>query len=246
MPPQASSYRPDPAVSASFELPPLMNENESPAADPHADKYNDPRVVVTRGHIIGLVAIVVIGAIVAVLSIAARRTKLVKTTEFWGPDVITAIQLGDHVELIPGPGSDFKQVELTAFPGLGHLRKALLEQSHYQWETVEPLPVEALVVDPDVTQTAEELAEGTEDESGSPIVVRLEFSDPHYKRVPPALIDLELASGTVGPADGSQRVKVTDRVRPALRHQLGLLMRVSELRYGQRTAADDEASQSTE
>ncbi|WDQ15838.1 hypothetical protein [Rhodopirellula sp. P2] len=226
-----------------------MNENESPAADPHADKYNDPRVVVTRGQIGALVAIVVVGAIVAVLSIAARRTKLVKTTEFWGPEVITAIQLGDHVELIPGPGANFKQVELTAFPGLGHLRKALLEQTHYQWETVKPLSVESLVtaaadIDPD--QAVEASAVGTDEEAAQPIVVRLEFSDPHYKRVPPASIDLELASGTIGPADGSKRVMVTDRVRPALRHQLGLLMKVSELRYGQRKIAEDEAAKTTE
>ncbi|WP_047814797.1 hypothetical protein [Rhodopirellula islandica] len=227
-----------------------MNENESPAADPHADKYNDPRVVVTRGQIVALVAIVVVGAIVAVLSIAARRTKLVKTTEFWGPEVITAIQLGDHVELIPGPGAHFKQVELTAFPGLGHLRKALLEQTHYQWATVKPLSVESLVTDsaadiePD--QAVEASAAVADEDAGQPIVVRLEFSDPHYKRVPPASIDLELASGTIGPADGSKRVMVTDRVRPALRHQLGLLMKVSELRYGQRKVAEDEAAQSTE
>ncbi|MCR9206826.1 MAG: hypothetical protein NXI28_01255 [bacterium] len=216
-----------------------MNENESPAVDPHADKYNDPRVVVTRYQVLALVAIVVIGAIAAVVSIAARRTKLEKTTEFWGPDVITAIQLGDHVELIPGPGADFAQVELTAFPGLGHLRKALLEQSHYQWATVEADSVEALAE----AAASEDYAGETKDQ---PMVVRLEFSDPHYRRVPPALIDVELASGTVGPADGSQRVKVTDRVRPALRHQLKLLMKVSELRYGQRTHAADEEDQTDE
>ncbi|ELP35282.1 hypothetical protein [Rhodopirellula baltica] len=210
-----------------------MNENESPDVDPHADKYNDPRVVVTRYQVLALVAIVAIGAIAAVVSIAARRTKLEKTTEFWGPDVITAIQLGDHVELIPGPGSNFKQVELTAFPGLGHLRKALLEQSHYQWTTVEKDAVEALAAEVPEVQNQDSEPEQ------SPMVVRLEFSDPHYQRVPPALIDVELASGTVGPADGSQRVKVTDRVRPALRHQLQLLMKVSELRYGQRTEAAD-------
>lgn len=212
-----------------------MNENESPAVDPHADKYNDPRVVVTRNQVLALVAIVVIGAIVAVLSIAARRTKLEKTTAFWGQDVITAIQLGDHVELIPGPGSDFSQVELTAFPGLGHLRKALLEQSHYEWTTVEKDSVEALA---NLSASEDDAGEAKE----QPIVVRLEFSDPHYKRVPPALIDVELVSGTLGPADGSQRVKVNDRVRPALRHQLTLLMRVSELRYGQRSqTATEEA-----
>ncbi|PHQ36554.1 hypothetical protein [Rhodopirellula bahusiensis] len=216
-----------------------MNENESPAVDPHADKYNDPRVVVTRTQVLALVAIFVVGAIAAVVSIYARKTKLEKTTKFWGPDVITAIQLGDHVELIPGPGADFSQVELTAFPGLGHLRKALLEENHYQWATVEDFSVEALA---DVPATEDFAGEANE----QPMVVRLEFSDPHYKRVPPALIDVELISGTVGPADGSQRVKVTDRVRPALRHQLGLLMKVSEMRYSQRNHAANEEAATTE
>ncbi|MCC9640724.1 hypothetical protein LOC71_00440 [Rhodopirellula sp. JC740] len=202
----------------------------------HADKYNDPRIRVTFRHVFALMMIFVVAVIVAFGSLYARRTRLEKTTEFWGPDTITALQLGDHVELMPGPGSDFEQVELTAFPGLGHLRKALLDERHYEWDSLETAPVVDLVGTPKAPGQFEE-------DAGEPRVVRLEFSDPHYKRVPPSLIDVELASGTVGPADGSKRIRVNDRVRPALRHQLGLLMKVSEMRYdrrGEEKAANDE------
>jgi len=43
-----------------------------------------------------------------------------------------------------------------------------------------------------------------------------------------------LKRGIVGPADQPHRVAVNDRVRPALQHQIGLLMRVKQKRYDRR------------
>ena len=172
----------------------------------HADKYNDPRVRITaRGIWLG-VALVIVAAVVAGLSIYARRTRLEKTTEFWGKSTITALQLADQVHLLPAGNTSFEPVELTAMPGLGHLRRALLDQRHYRWETVTDQPVSELCG-----------AEGA-------LCVRLRLADPYGQRVPPTEILLELNEGWVGPADGSKRVRVTRRVQPALRHQLTTLM----------------------
>lgn len=164
-----------------------------------------------------MLAILIGASVFALASIYARRTRLGETTRFWGPGTIQAIQLGDHVMLKPLQGSDFEPVELTAFPGLGHLRKALLDERHYQWSTEN---------DRGVSQFCDE----TEDAK----CVRLEFSDPSLNRFETVRIDLELTQGVVGPADQSRRVSVNDRVRPALEHQIGLLMRVKQKRYDRR------------
>ena len=67
--------------------------------DDHADKYNDPRVKITkRGMLLGAV-VVVFGIAGAAFSIWARRTKLEQTTNFWGPNVVEALQLAEEVEL---------------------------------------------------------------------------------------------------------------------------------------------------
>ncbi|MCM2371469.1 hypothetical protein [Aporhodopirellula aestuarii] len=201
---------------------PVADERPLPAGatttgDPHADKYNDPRVHFGWKAWASMVAILIGGAIFAVSSIYVRRTRLEATTRFWGPTTITAIQLGDHVMLLPRKGSDFEPVELTAFPGLGHLRRALLDERHYQWSTETDGGVEAF-------------CETKEDAQ----CVRLEFSDPSLQRFDTVRLDIELNHGVVGPADQSRRVKVNDRVQPALKHQIGLLMRVKQKRYDRR------------
>lgn len=164
-----------------------------------------------------MIAIMVGGAVFALSSIYVRRTRLEETTRFWGSETITAIQLGDHVMLLPQEGADFDAVELTAFPGLGHLRRALLDERHYQWSSEEQAGV---------TDYCGEVED--------PLCVRLEFSDPTLKRFDTARVDIELNSGMVGPSDQSRRVKVNDRVQPALKHQIGLLMRVKQKRYDRR------------
>lgn len=183
----------------------------------HSDKYNDPRAKFGVKGWLAVVAIAIGASVFTYFSVEARKTRLVETTRFWGQDIITAIQLGDHVMLLPRDGSDFEPVELTAFPGLGHLRKALLHEDHYQWDT----------------ETSASVAQLCADEQ-EPKCVRLEFSDPSLHRFEPALIDIELNRGIVGPADQPQRVTVIDRVRPALAHQISLLMRVKQKRYDRR------------
>lgn len=164
-----------------------------------------------------MVAVLIGATLFTLASIHARRTRLGETTRFWGAPTIQALQLGDHVMLRPLQGSDFEPVELTAFPGLGHLRKALLDERHYDWTT-------------ETDSGVDDFCENTDEVR----CVRLEFSDPTLQRFPMAKIDLELIHGVVGPAGQSRRVSVTDRVRPALSYQLGLLEQVTQESYDNR------------
>ncbi|MCG8650761.1 MAG: hypothetical protein MI861_13065, partial [Pirellulales bacterium] len=79
----------------------------APTSDPHADKYNDPRVRVTRRGILVGLGVVVFAVVGAVASVNGRRTHLEKTTKFWGEETITALQLGERVRLMPKRGKDF-------------------------------------------------------------------------------------------------------------------------------------------
>ncbi|SMP38518.1 hypothetical protein SAMN06265222_101150 [Neorhodopirellula lusitana] len=209
-------------MSAESEVTPVPDPPaETPLAaetlNEHADKYDDPRAKFGAKGWLAVVAIAIGATIFALASVAARRTQLGETTRFYGPEVIQAIQLGDHVMLVPQKGSDFETVELTAFPGLGHLRKALLDEGHYEWET-------------ETSESVAEFCDGEDDVK----CVRLEFSDPSLNRFETARIDIELNRGIVGLADKASQVKVNDRVRPALQHQIGLLMRVKQKRYDRR------------
>ncbi len=216
---------PEVNLSETSPVPPVTSAQSDAAAktnaaahpDPHADKYNDPRVHFGSRAWAGVVAVLVGATLITVASIYVRRTRLGETTRFWGAPTIKALQLGDHVMLRPLQGSDFEPVELTAFPGLGHLRKALLDERHYDWTTETNSSVDDFCASTDEVQC-----------------VRLEFSDPTLKRFPMAKIDLELNHGVVGPADQSRRVKVNDRVRPALKYQLGLLEHVTQESYDNR------------
>ena len=108
-----------------------QDSDDKQGADAHLDKYNDPRVRITkRGIAIGII-IVLLGIVGAAASIYQRKTKLEKTTEFWGKDVITALQLGERVQLSSVSGKEFETVELARMPGLGHLRRLLLDERNY-------------------------------------------------------------------------------------------------------------------
>lgn len=188
----------------------------------HADKYGDPRARVTaRGVWLGL-ALLVAAAVFAGLSIHARRTRLAKSTEFWGETTIKALQLADQVHLLPAGDTPLEPVELTAVPGLGHLRRALLDERHFLWQTASDQPVS------DKCRAEEALC------------VRLRLADPSGQRVPPTEILLELNEGWVGPADGSKRVRANPRVQRALRYQLMTWMNVQPEHYDLRGAPSDE------
>jgi len=271
-------------------------ESATPVDDPqrHADKYSDPRVRITGRGIAALVAIGVIGVVVAFASIAARRTRLEKTTEFWGLETITALQLADQVHLVvPNPAGNrvqtvdgesgrngeadaaersvqseeseeskkseedastgLQRIELTALPGLGHLRKALLDERHYDWSTLREdsgmaawcagksvdgatgrpeMPAEPERIAEDVGPDSDHFDEGGQ--SGEPECVELQLEDPTYERVGLTRIAIDLSSGFVGPAEKGKRVRLNERVRPALRHQLKLLMNFQQKRYDER------------
>ena len=185
--------------------------------DPHSDKYNDPRAAITpRGIWIG-VGVVILGMIGAAGSIYARKTRLEQTTRFWGAETITALQLAERIELRPIGSSDFQPVELTATPGLGHLRKALLDERSFDWES-------------ESSGSAAEMCRQPID-GGSPNCVQIRLTDPTADRVGTIEIDLDLAGGWVGPSDGSRRVRTTDWVQPKLRNYFGTIINVEQLRY---------------
>ncbi|MGI9471648.1 MAG: hypothetical protein ACR2NZ_08970 [Rubripirellula sp.] len=187
------------------------------AKDPHADKYNDPRVSITPRGIGICVAVLILGAIGAAGSIYARKTKLEQTTRFWGDETITALQLAERIELLPIGSSDFKDVELTATPGLGHLRRALLDERGFDWTT-------------ETEGSAAEMCQPVKEDE-PPSCVRLRLTDPTAHRVGTIEIDLDLAGGWVGPGDGSRRVRATEWVQPKLRNYFATIINVEQLRY---------------
>lgn len=183
----------------------------------HSDKYSDPRVRIGPGQLLAWgLALTLVATAAAALSVYARRTSLGQTTAFFGPDTITALQLADRVELVTGPTSDPQTVDLTATPGLGHLRRAILDDRHYVWET-------------ETDGSVAELADRPDSE-----VVTLRLADPVGKRVPVTELTLELSEGWIGPADGDKRVRFNERARPAIRHQIRMLAGSSQQNYDQR------------
>ena len=181
-----------------------------------------PQIPITRRAIWGGVAILLLAVVVAFASIYARRTRLEKTTEFWGSDTIRALQHSPQVHLTKRGQEPFSSpavVDLTGTPGLGHLRRALLDERHYDWTTRTNHSVESL--------------DGADSEFAA-----LEFSDPRGY-FPTATIHLELTAGWAGLADRADRVQFTDRVRPAVRHFLNTISNAQQAHYDQRQSADD-------
>jgi hypothetical protein len=107
-------------------------------------------------------------------------------------------------------------VELTATPGLGHLRRALLDERNFDWQTE------------DTASVAENCSETVSD---VPQCVQIRLSDPTAHRVGTIEIDIDLAGGWVGPSDGSRRVQATTWVQPKLRNYLATIMTVQQKRY---------------
>ena len=192
---------------------------EPPSTDAHRydlQKRNDPRAKVTgRGVAIG-VAVAILAVLGAWASIHARKTQLGETTRFWGPDTITALQLGERMEIRPRGSSTFEPVDLTATPGLGHLRRALLDERHFDWTTESDAPA--------IEMCAEEDTE-------SPLCLQVRITDPTGHRFEPVEIDLALAGGWVGPSDGSKRVQTTQWVQPKLKNWFKTVMNVQQKRY---------------
>lgn len=186
------------------------------ASEPHADKYNDPRAKITRRGVLLGVAVAALGIIGAAASIHVRRTRLTRTTEFWGRETIMALQLAERMELRPRGRDHFEPVDLTATPGLGHLRRALLDERNFDWRT-------------ETNGAVQDLCENHSSES--PTCVRLRLTDPTAGRVGTIDIDIELSGGWVGPGDGTHRVQATTWVQPKLRNYLTTMLNVRQQRY---------------
>ena len=132
-----------------------------------------------------------------------------------------ALQLAERIELLPVEGSDFPPVDLTATPGLGHLRRALLDERNYQWDT-------------ETDRSALEdcgKSEPQDDDDEFRKCVRLRLTDPTANRFDTIEIDINLGGGWIGPGDGSRRVQATAYVQPKLRNYFGTIINVEQLRY---------------
>lgn len=198
---------------------PPVNEAASAASLPEG-WVDHPKTPITGRAIAMGVAIVLAAIIVAGASIYFRRTQLEQTTRFWGQDTILAMQSAPHVTLQFDADPDGTTIDLSGTPGLGHLRHALLEQRHYRWETEQPLSIEEL-------------------DAADAKLARLTFSDPQpdsSRRIPTAVIRLELQSGWVGRSDGARRVQLIDRAQPAVRHFLTTLRNVQQARSDAQSA----------
>lgn len=185
-------------------------ENDS-AADPHADKYDDPRVSITRRGVLIGIGVVLFGIAGSALSIYSRRTRLKQSRAYWGDETITALQLGERIQMLSRSGRKFKEVELTATPGLGHLRHALLDERNYDWDSQQSVGMS-------------ETCDGAD-----AYCLELVLTDPTAHRFQPVRISLDLNEGWVGPSDGATRVKT--KKRTALKNFLETLITVQQRRY---------------
>ncbi len=193
---------------------PRTRDNFLETETTHADKYNDPRARITRRGVLIGIAVVVLGVIGAYFSITGRRTKIEKSTAFWGQETITALQLGERFEIIPIDSERKEPINLTAMPGLGLLRQALLEDRNYEWDTQGNRPLSERIAD---SETKER--------------IRFRLTDPNGKRFEKVELDLDLDSGWIAAGDGSKSVRINAHTRPKLKNFLSTVMHAEQKRY---------------
>jgi len=232
----AKSGSPNSSPTTLAEQDDSLNDHNSE----HRDKYNDPRAQVTaRGVWIG-VGVVVLAAIGAAGSIYARKTRLEETRRFWGDATITALQLGERIELLPRGDVDFEKVELTAMPGLGHLRRALLDERNYQWkseadrEALADCSAEETSADNGDEDNGDKLDAADSGEEPSPVCIQLRLSDPTAGRFEPVQIDIDLGNGWVGPSGQSKSVQLDPRMQVKLNNFFSTIINYETRRYDER------------
>lgn len=209
-----------------------------------------PRIKLTRRALYVAVGLTAIGILGAVTSVWMRRTQLEKTTEWFGAETIQAIQILPQVTLElsdpvdPGavvadapPVADAtaatsdtpvaastppaaRTIDLSDMPGMGHLRHALLDQRHYDWQQQRAGTVEQLLAQPSSDEGPRQWA-------------RLTFTDPRGD-FPSGSVVLELSEGWVESGDGQQLVRLVPRAQPAVRHFLQVLSHAEQAHYDRR------------
>ena len=160
----------------------------------------------------GVVVLAILGA---GLSIYGRKTRLEQTTQFWGTEAIAALQLAERMELRPRGAESFEPVNLSGTPGLGHLRRLLLDERNYDWATA---------------TSGDALQDCGEQAGEKPRCIQLRLSDPTAQRFQPLEIDIDLQTGWLGPSDGSQRVQVLERTQPKLANYFATIITVQQQR----------------
>ena len=199
-----------------------MTSASAARPDPHADKYNDPRVRITRRGIWFGVGVVVFAVVAAGLSIMMRRTQTEKTAAFFGDDVVMALQLAEEIELIPR-SETFEEIRLTTTPGLGHLRRALLDSRHYDWASKTTFAV----LDECPAAAAET----------KPSCVSLRLTDPTLQRFEEITLDLNLADGWIQRRGEAEAVTFADHVVPRMQHYFKTILNVQQLQLDRRETA---------
>lgn len=203
-----------------------MNASENPSysgsgGDSIADRR--PRLFTVKSSLIAF-GILVFAVGMTAASIYMRRTPMEKTREFFGDDVILALQAGEQLRIILPPDSpmvdgdaplaiirdDGSQIaNLSGSPGLGHFRHALLNERHYDWSSVTKGPADQLAV-----------------ENPEYVYVEIEGRPANAKPVPmpidivPSRLVLELSEGWVSIDGGVSSVRMTERVRTGMRNFL--------------------------
>lgn len=162
-----------------------------------------------------VIGVLIFAVVMAGASVYLRRTRLEKTRAFWGPETIRALQSGETLRMVLPVDSPLLEAgssggeerrgdeivtDLSGTPGLGHFRHALLDERHYDWATEQPVGIDDLEVE-------------------VPEYVTIEVDQPPADIVASQL-RLELSEGWVGPTEGQRSVRLTDRVRTAVRHFL--------------------------
>lgn len=183
--------------------------DSDPMQDAKADTAwpSRPRALTTRGVLL-VIAVLAFAVVMAAASVYLRRTQLDKTRAFWGPETILALQHGSTLRLIipadstlsDAPAGEEQITDLSGTPGLGHFRHALLDERHYDWTTEQAVNIaEVNVADPEF--------------------VTIELAGPPAD-VEPVALRLELSEGWAGAPEGGRAVRLTPRVRTAVRHFL--------------------------
>ncbi|WP_153556222.1 hypothetical protein [Roseimaritima sediminicola] len=203
-----------------------MTHSDKPAAV--TESVHGPTPAMRRGwwvlFALGLLAVGVVGA---ALSVKLRRTQTEHTSQFFGEDAVAALQSSRHFRLTMPPldeageaeptEAEFPEdaaepVDLADIPGVSHLRRALLDQRSYDWDTRRSEDIDSLVAD--------------SAPSARWATIVLDGEVPHRPPITPTTFRLDLTNGWVGVPGRSGSVRLTGRVQRAVRSKLSAMYNV--------------------